>query len=125
MLRVLTMVDDIVCEEGNRQEDKHPGQDGYQDKCEVRVPLNPDKRSCAAGRVSGIDYVHQINGCVFLASSWQKCHFFQKKSLPKQTFFLSSFHPVTQKQCYPPLGWSFHGVSRTALWQDGDSKKIA
>jgi hypothetical protein len=23
------------------------------------------------------------------------------------------------------MGWVFHGVSRTALWQDGDSKKIS
>jgi len=50
---------------------------------------------------------------------------------------LLSFHPETPdvklavsnletpKQCYPQLGWGFLGVSRTALWQDSDSKESA
>jgi len=38
---------------------------------------------------------------------------------------LVSFNPETPKQCCSAMGWGFHGVSRTAVWQGGDSKKIA
>jgi len=38
--------------------------------------------------------------------------------------FVDGFHPEIPKQCFSAMGWGFHGVSRTALWQDGDSKKI-
>jgi hypothetical protein len=36
-----------------------------------------------------------------------------------------SLHPETPKQHCSALGWGFPGVSRTASWQDGDSKESA
>jgi hypothetical protein len=39
--------------------------------------------------------------------------------------YVSSVHPEIPKQCCSAMCWGFHGASRTALWQDGDSKKIA
>jgi hypothetical protein len=35
----------------------------------------------------------------------------------------TTFHPETPKQCNPPLGWGFLGVSRTGSLQKCDSKE--
>jgi hypothetical protein len=80
------MVDDIVGEEGNRQEDKHPGQDGYQDKCEVRVPLNPDKRSCAAGRVVVLVMYIRSMVAFFLRVAGRSATFFKRKACRSRPF---------------------------------------
>ena len=58
VLRILPVMHDIICEEGDQQENECSGKDRNKDEERTCVPLHSDESGCAAGGMDGAGQVH-------------------------------------------------------------------